>query len=409
MGTMRDNDGQVSRRRVLRNIGATGSIELSGLAGCLTSVLESGSGSGPIKIGALEPQSGSFAPWAAVHLPGLQLAVDEVNQNGGVVGRDLEVVVGDTKSDPSEAASLFRRFAEQKNVAVTTGAVSSDVGIRLAQTAETLEVPHYLHMAGSNKVIRSNTKHVFRVGLVPAKRFVQAQTAIAESQGYNDIAAIVADYAWGQSIKQGIENNFSVDVDIHVAPLGTSDFGSYIRKFSDDVEMVIASGHPPGAPTIANQTFELGYSPEAITGPSNPPQVLGSALNDSAIQAFVHGHNSNPYEQAFKDVGERFAENHDKMFNTHTAYGYVTGKLIARAIEEAGEATPTAIADATRDVELDTLFAEPIQYSEHGELEDVAVIFSYLRRESPSYDPTGGFRFEKVAQSEPLSALPADQ
>jgi branched-chain amino acid transport system substrate-binding protein len=430
---MLDGNNTIGRRGYLKGVGATGSIAIAGLSGCLTGGSDNGTegesdddsdggsngttnggsddteSSEPITIGALEPQSGPFAPWASTHLSGLQMAVAEINDDGGVLGRDLELATSDTQADPGEADSIFRRLAEQQDVVATTGAVSSDVGIRVSQTAEDLEIPHFLHMAGSNEVITEDTQNVFRVGLLPAQRYVQAQTAIAQEQGYTNIAAIIGDYAWGRSTEQSIEENFSGDVNIMAAPVGASDFSSYIRQISDDVEMVIASGHPPGSPTIANQLFELGYSPEVITGAGIPPQVLASALNEDPLNAFVHPTNSDPYGQPFQDVGSRFAESNDTQFNTHTAYGYVTGKLLAHAIEEGGEASPSAISQATKNVEFDTLFANPITYTEHGELDNTTLVFNRVLQGAPDYDPDGSLRFEEVARSEPIPALPAGE
>jgi branched-chain amino acid transport system substrate-binding protein len=122
------------------------------------------------------------------------------------------------------------------------------------------------------------------------------------------------------------------------------------------------------------------------------------------IEKFVHIHNSNPYGDAFATAAEGFAEGHDTQFNTHTAYGYVTGKLLAQGIEDAGEADPTAIADAVRNVQLDSLFVEPVQYNEYGELDQTVVLFSRLLAEAPSYDSSGSYSYEELHRSEPVPA-----
>ena len=302
-----------------------------------------GSG-GPITIGALEPISGNFAPWATVHRDGLQFAVDEVNSNGGVLdGRNLQVEVTDTGADPAQADSSFRRLVEQENAIASTGSVSSDVGLRVAQTASDLDVPHVLHMAGTDEIITQDTELIFRLGILPALSYLQAQATAFADAGYSSIGAIVADYAWGHSAQRAIEDNFEQDVQVEVAPVGESDFGSYIRQMPDDLEMMIASGHPPGSVSIANQLYELGFEPEVVTGATTPSQLLAGALSERARQGYVHIHNADPYERAYAETASAFGEDYDSQFNTHTAHGYVTGKLIAEAIEVAGEATGSAV------------------------------------------------------------------
>lgn len=358
-----------------------------------------------ITIGALEPISGPFAPWATPHRDGLRFAVDEVNSNGGVLGgRQLEVQVADTGADPAQADSSFRRLVEQEGAIATTGSVSSDVGLRVAQTAADLEVPHLLHMSGTDDVITQDTRYIFRVGLLPASKYIQAQATAFADAGYSKIGAVVADYAWGHSAREAINEHFQTQVDVKVAPIGASDFSSYLRQFPDDLEMLIASGHPPGTVSIANQALELGLEPDVITGSSAPPQLLVGALSDAAIGSYVHIHNSNPYGQAFTSAGQAFAEGHETQFNTHTAYGYATGKLIAAGVEDAGSADPTAVSDAIHNVSLETVFAQPIKYNQYGELDETVVLFSRLHKGAPSYDSNGSHSYEELYRSESVPA-----
>lgn len=409
---------RINRRAFIK---ATGSAATVGaLAGCMGGDGGDGDGDGddggtatgsptttmePVVIGGLEPLSGPFAAWAEVHQPGLQFAIDEVNANGGVLGgRELELVVEDTGADAGQADSSFRRLVEQEGAVATTGAVSSDVGLRVAQTAADLSVPHFLHMSGTDDVITPDTEYVFRVGLLPASKYIQAQASAYADAGYTQVGAIIADYAWGRSTEEAINEFFDVDVNIQVAPIGASDFSSYIRQFPDDLEMLIASGHPPGSVGMTNQVFELGYSPEVVTGASTPPQLLAGALNEDAMAGYTHIHQSDPASQSFQDVGESFGEANGGQFNTHTAYGYATGRMLAQAIDDAGEADPTAIADAVRNGQFDSVMANPLQYNEYGELDQAVVVYSKLTTEAPSYYPDGSYGFAEEFRSEPVPA-----
>ena len=367
-------------------------------------------GGGAINIGSVQPLAGSFAPWGQVHSAGLAFGVREINENGGVLdGRELNVVEANSESDPAEAASIFERFAEQEDIVAATGPVSSDVGIRTSRTAQELGVPMFMHMAGSNETITPETRHSFRVGLTPATPTMQAQSQLIQERGYTKVAAIIGDYAWGRSVEQGILDNFEVDINVQAAPVSQSDFSSYVRQIAEDVEMVIATGHPPGSLSITQQLYELGREPEIVTGPSFPPNVIRSALGENADRGFTHIHLSDPYSDEFAEVAGRFAEANGAQFNTHTAYGYVTAQLIAQAIENAGEASPAAITEATRGIEFDTLFANPIQYADSGELENQIQLYSTLSLDAPSYYSEGNYSYNEVFRTDPLPALPADQ
>jgi ABC-type branched-subunit amino acid transport system substrate-binding protein len=406
----------LDRRTFLKATGGTAGVGL--IAGCSggdsggdTTTTSSSSGSGDaINIGSVQPLSGNFAPWGQVHSSGLAFAVQEINANGGVLdGRELNIVEANSESDPAEASSIFERFAEQDDIVAATGPVSSDVGIRTSRTAQELGIPVFMHMAGSNDTITPETQHTFRVGLTPATPTMQAQSALVQERGYTNVAAIIGDYAWGRSVEAGISDNFEVDVNLQAAPVSESDFSSYVRQISEDVEMVIATGHPPGSLSITQQLYELGRDPEVVTGPSFPPNVIRSALGENANRGFTHVHLSDPYSDEFAEVASRFAEANDAQFNTHTAYGYVTGQLIAQAIENAGEADPQAITEAVRAIEFDTLFANPLQYADSGELENQIQLYSTLSLDAPSYYADGSYSYEEVYRTDPLPALPADQ
>ncbi|GAA0281796.1 hypothetical protein GCM10009000_116170 [Halobacterium noricense] len=411
------------RRAVLKATGGAATLGL--LAGCLgggdgngtdgddggstTSTSGNGggsSGSNSINIGSVQPLSGGFAPWGQAHSAGLSFAVDEINSNGGVLdGRNLNIVEANSESDPAEASSIFDRFAEQNDIVAATGPVSSDVGIRTSRTAQELGIPMVMHMAGSDETITSETRHSFRLGLLPAATTMQAQAEFVSDANYQNVAAIVGDYAWGRSVKSAINEHFDVDVNIQVAPVGASDFSSYIRQISQDVELVIASGHPPGSLSISQQLYELGYNPDVITGPGLPPTVIRSALGDNATRGFTHVHMTDVYTDKFAEVAQRFGEQVGEQFDTHTSYGYITGKMIAQAIENAGESNPEAVTEAIRNIEFETLFPEPIQYSEYGELKNQVQLYSTLSTEAPPYHPSGNYSLREEYRTEPLPAL----
>ncbi|MDY6765443.1 MAG: ABC transporter substrate-binding protein [Halobacteria archaeon] len=423
----KDNNG-VRRRTFLKGIGATG---VTGLAGCLGGGGDGGTdggtdggdggdggtdggdggtdgGAGPITIGAIQPLSGNFAPWGQAHQAGLEFGVNEVNNNGGVLdGRQLQIVSSDTKSDPAEAATIFQRFVEQDNAVAITGPVSSDVGIRTAQSSEQLQVPLYLHMSGSAQVLTKDSRYTFRVGLLPAPTTMRAQAQLVEDQGFDKVGAIIADYAWGRSVEKSINQFFpdNVDVNIQVAPIGASDFSPFLSKMDQDIDMMVATGHPPGEITIMKQQFQQGLSPEVTTGAGLPPQVIFGALGETATQGFTHLHNTDVYTQEFADFASRFIQQTGKPVYTHEPYGYVTAKLIAAAIEDAGSADPTAIADATRNIKFDTLFAQPIQYTQWGELKNQVQIYSTFEAKAPSYYSEGDFRLTEVFRTDPLPAF----
>jgi len=387
------------RRR--KYLGLAGTAATGLLAGCGGN---SGSGtteSGPITIGGIEPTSGPFAPWATAHKLGMNVALDEIN-SGDTLDRELQFKTTDTKSDAGEADSAFRRYVEQDDAVAITGAVSSDVGIRVAQTAEELETTHFLHMSGSQDALSKDSRYSFRVGFLTAPSHVRADIDLIESRSVSSVGAIVADYAWGQSAKSNMEDLMPDDVDLHieVAPLKTSDFKSYLRKMPDDMEMLSLLGHPAGAISATKQAFELGID-ATILGVDPPQSAVISALGSDVTNDILTRTMPDITSDGFEQLGKTVAEKGDKVMYGYESHGYVTGRMIGEAVAEEGTDTK-AIADYVRSNSFDLLYLKPIEYAKWGEFEKPQLQYSKFVEGAPSYDSSGDYRLEEVATTDPL-------
>jgi ABC-type branched-subunit amino acid transport system substrate-binding protein len=397
-------------RRTFLKLGS-GVAGAGALAGCTSNITGGAGGgeSGPIRIGGLEPLSGGFSPWGGAHVPGINFAIEEINADGGVLGgRELEFVQEDTAGDPGEADTIFRRLVEQEDIVAATGPVNSDVGVRTAQTAQSVETPLFLHMSGSNAVIKSNTTYTYRVGLLPATNIMRSQAQLVADRDIETVGALIGDFAWGRSIESAINDSFPVDTQIEVAPVSASDFISQLRQFPDEMDLFIATGHPPGQITITQQLFELGKSADIITGSGFPLSVLAGALGEQVTQGLVMYHLNDLSSSAYQDVARRYGEETGQYLDPNTAYGYVTGKLIAAGLEEAGEASREALNEAMKSIEFDTIYTNPIQYTENGELDAQVNNFSRINLSPPDYAAEANAGIEQFFSSQTLDAIPAD-
>lgn len=396
------SSGLVDRRTVLK---ATGVAAVGALAGCLGDDDDD-----VVTIGAIQPFSGNFAPWGAAHSAGLNFKIDEVNENGGVLGMEIDLVESDTESDPGEADTIYRRMVEEDNAVAITGAVSSDVGVATRETAEELMVSNILHMAGSPGVITKDTRYVFRVGSHSNVTDTLSIVDLVEDRGYSSVGAIHADYEWGRSFEAAVGQLFPDDVELveRMAPVGESDFTPFLDDMPDDMELLLATGHPPGSVPMHNQAVELGFEHDFTTGAGVPPATLAGGLGENAA-TFAHQHVADPYSDDFIDVAQRFADETGERFDTHEAYGYIAGELIVNGIEAADSTDPTEIADGIRNTTHDTLLRNPIEYAEWGEVDNLIHLLSTFEFEEPEYFEGGDWRLVLENASDPLPAFDPDE
>ncbi len=399
------NYSQARRRTFLKTsiAGAT----LGTLAGCLGELR--GGDDDTITIGGLQPYSGPFADFSAAYDPGIEFALQEINDDGGVLDKEVSYESIDTETDPREANTAATQLVEGDGAVALVGPVSSDVGVATANTVEDLEVPLFLHAAGDHQILTTDSRYTFRVGHLPAPTTIQAQAEVVEEEGYDEVAAIIGDYAWGRAVEASIEEFFPVDVQIEVAPFEEDNFNPYLRNLSDDVEFLVGSGHPSGVHAMFSQMLEIGIEPDLFTAGLQEPTASYNAVGDDISRGFAFFHQPDVYSEEYAEVADRFYEETGEYFGSTQALGYVTTHLIAAGIEAADSEDPSEISAAIRDIEHDTLFSTPLEYSDWGELDNQSQIYSEFELEAPEYYPDGDFRLVESFRSEPLEPYNPDE
>lgn len=405
-------------------------MSIVGLAGCSSGGDSSGDGGGDsgngattdsaggedaIVIGNAAPTSGAFSPWGRTHRRGLEFAVREINNDGGVLGgRELSVVTQDTEANPQNASTAFERLVNSEDAVAVTGPVSSDVGITCRDVAEDLEVPHLPNQASSTALLTRDTRYTFRVGGTASPTFVLATMNTIEERDYTVYDAIYADYAYGQSHNAGIERYIQgmdgVSVNVQAAPPQVDDVQTYLRQVQDGVDLLDLGGHPIELFTFIQQANELGIEPDLISGPNIPTSVMVNALGDLAFNNVGLFASVDPDADDYQEVAGRFAEEEESVFEQYHAFGYTTGQLLAAAIEEAGSDDPTEIRDALSGIEYDSILAYPtLSYTEWGEIEQSKLFGLEFSADAPPYYDDGEYSVETFFESEVYDPIDPDE
>lgn len=364
----------------------------------------------PITIAGLQPYSGPFALYGDMHTAGVDFAIQEINANDGVLGRPLQHEAVDTGSDPGEALTIFIGMIEDHDPVAVVGPVSSDVVLNVVPDAEEEGIPLFIHAGGDPREITRESRFTFRTANLPATVWAQSFSELIEEEGYDSAGAIIADYAWGRAMEAALDHYISDQIELHmeVAPFGADDFTPYLGDFPDDIELLIGSGHPPGVHPIFSQALELGLEPDLYVAAIAPTTASIGALGESVTQNFSTGTQPDMFSDEFAETAERFYEETGEQFDSSSATGYSTVQMIAQAIEEAGSADSEAVAEEIRTQEFDTLFAEPMQYTEYGEPDQQVHILSGYEMGDTPYSPETEIRPDEVFRSEPLPARDPD-
>lgn len=273
------NERKLSRREVLKT-GATAvaGLTLAQLLGCAPQQTgtagQQGSaptvvqgGEEPVRLGWLDPLSGTYADLGNSEVEGAKLAADEVNASGGILGRPVELLVEDTSSKTDVGTQKIRKLIERDNVQFTFGEVSSGVSLALAQVAQEKGILHIVTGGHTDPITGSDCKwNVFRV---PTSTTMEANAIgrfLAEKFGTRWYI-MTPDYAYGWTLQEAFERiNKEVGGTILQAdrlPLGTTDFSSTLVKVGEakpDVLLVLQAGQD--AVNALKQIVQFGLDKE---------------------------------------------------------------------------------------------------------------------------------------------------
>lgn len=363
----------------------------------------------PIKIGFASSLSGPFTPWGVNVRDGMKMAIAELNEQGGVLGRPLELVERDDKNNPQEGITTFRYLVEREGIVAGGGVISSGVGLAVSREAEALQVPYFLTMSGSHKILKKNSRYTFRTCLPAAPMNMEVVAGMIKERKYTRVGAIFADYEWGHSIKEAFEKAIvplpGVETQLEVAPVPEKDFTPYLRKMQAlDPELIVALGHPPGNPIITRQASELGMK-GLVIGSWFPTEFMAKRAGDAAFGRFVDYSCVDFESPAYQKLAAKFHAAYGRLFDNNAFSGYMIVKVVAEAAKRANSADPKAIAEAIRTGTFSQGgYGWPLSFTEWGEMRGPKPILYTFEKGSPpgGINPGADWRPKVLFRSPPI-------
>lgn len=219
-----------NRRTFLKSAGAASAL---GLAGCMGGGGESGN---TINIGMVESRTGPFAAPGKRRIWATEAAVEHVNEEGGINGREIELHIEDTETDPGTATTKAQNLINDENVEMLCGTFSSSVALAVAPVAARNNIPYFAGYAATRRLTGKDCNSwTFRGHRNNAEIQWAGLGPYLLDQGYKSGSILYADYSWGQSERQYFEEYFSKQgggeiLSSVAAPAGTTDFSQYLAN-----------------------------------------------------------------------------------------------------------------------------------------------------------------------------------
>lgn len=235
---------KVTRREVLKGGLATGALALAGPA-----ILSYGRGEQPIKIGDIDPLTGTYAAEGESQSRGAKMAVAEINAKGGVLGREIQLVIEDNGANVGLTTQKAHKLIDQDKVALLMGTVSSACSLALSQAAHQ-EGMIYMCTGGHTDPVTGSQCHwnTFRV-CTTTYMLAAGLAGTLFSKFGKKWYFLTPDYAFGHTLQESYQKLLKklggTDLGSSLAPLGTTDFSSYLIKAAStnpDVLIMLTDG-----------------------------------------------------------------------------------------------------------------------------------------------------------------------
>ncbi len=330
----------------------------------------------PIRIGASASKTGAYAALGQNQLRGYQLCVKHTNDKGGVLGRKLELVVEDDRSEATTVVRIYERLLTQEKVDLVLGPYGSPMTVPVANVTERHRMPMVAPTIGTTSIFKEGRKFIFMV-YSPGEVYLEGFVELVARNGLKTIALINEDSIFPHAVVKGAselakKRGLQVVFAEHY-PKGTTDFSAILTRVrATTPDALGAATYFDDAVAITRQMKELNLNPRmyaATIGVGQPEfyKQLGRSAE------FVYG--PSQWEPEFVTIragglipiarqypgAREFVEAHHREYpgadlSYQTAAGYAGCQVLTEAVKRAGSLDSEKIRDAILKLDFNTVF-----------------------------------------------------
>ena len=347
------------------------------LAGCLAASLtacggtkeesaapaESGDSAsgGPILLGTISPNTGNLAAYGTAIMNGVNLAVEEINAAGGVLGSQIQVINADDQGDPTECMNAFNSLVSQ-GVGLIIGSVTSSCTSAITDSANEEEVV-LTSPSSTADSITTEDDYVFRACYADSFQGAIA-AAYAKQAGYAKVGVV---YCAADTYSKGLYDSFSAACEkygVEVAAVESTasmDVQDYTNQFASLVNAGVELVYAPYyydiiGPYLVTQARAAGYTGIIMgaDGYDGAPSYVVEGADLTAFNGVYWTNHYNPADESelVQDFVKAFQDKYGETPMAMSALAYDCVYMYKTAMEAAGSADPAAVRDAMADTSL---------------------------------------------------------
>ncbi len=329
----------------------------------------------PIKIGAFGPMSGNAAAQGQSIREAVEMVVNSKNGSGGVIGRPIEVIIGDDAGKPEEAAVVARRFATRDQVTLAIGSVSSPASLAAAQVFREEELPQIVVSGTAQRITTQGNEWVFR-SAVPDRKlvgdmvdFINERMPNLKRLGFLYVNDDFGKGGFDAFVDAGKKYGMSITAEERYSR-GDLDFTAQLTRIraSNPDALVEWSRYTEGA-LIHRQIRQMGWElPRFGSDGIAAPAFLD--LAKEAANGVIYPTHFSPATSSKLPEAQAFIALMQKTYNKPPDYVHAQAfdaiNIALLAIERAGSADRKAVRDALRQTDYKSVRG-PFKFDQKGD------------------------------------------
>ena len=338
---------------------------------------ETSNSDGPIVIGMSLPLTGPVADRAKPGMEGYQYWVDELNENGGLLGRKVELKVLDDGFDQQTAVSDYNRLISQDKVDLLLGTFSSDLNVAVAPIAERFGYVYVEPSGGADEIFDRGFKYLFFAQPATTQklpdRFVDLIESMPAAERPKTLALVqIDDPNTTQAAGLFKERLGALGVrtvyDETYAP-DTSNFDSIANSIKQkNPDLVINGAIAVDGMSLIQSMQKVGFSPKMLyqmNAPTDPTYVetVGTANTEGIFTYLAWS------SQAAYPTNAAFVSGYTKKYgyapSEDAANSYTAGQVLATAVKAVGSLDQVKIRDWLHANSVDTIVGT-LKWDESG-------------------------------------------
>ncbi|KQT55230.1 MULTISPECIES: ABC transporter substrate-binding protein [unclassified Aureimonas] len=380
----------------------------------------------PIKIGVSGPFTGGSSAMGVSMRDGARIAAAEINANGGVLGRPIELIERDDEAKNEVGAQVAQELINKEEVVATLGFINTGVALAAQRFYQEAEIPVFNNVATGTIITNQflqpdyDNNYVFRNS---AYDVLQASMMVDEAlaRGHQKIAVLADSSNYGQLGREDIEKYLTAK---GLAPVAVEKFNvkdvdmtaQLLKSQQAGADVILAYGIGPELGQIANGMAKLGWKVPMITSwPSSMQSFIDIAgANGNGVimpQTFIEDETL-PKRKAFLE--SYYKANNVQKIPTPVAgaQSYDSVYLLAAAITQAGSTEGPEIREALENLEAKvegvvTTYEKPFSATDHNAITRNMVVFGRVQDGKIVYDKEEDAKNAGVVRLKDPSSNPA--